>query len=34
MRRHEVREALDLRLPAGRQLAARNFDLLAEVLPG
>ncbi len=32
-RRHEIRETLDARLPAIRELAARNFDLLAELIP-
>jgi len=32
--RHEIRETLEGRLPAVRQMAARNFDLLAEVIPG
>lgn len=34
MRRREIRETLALRLPAVRQMAARNFDLVAEIIPG
>jgi colanic acid/amylovoran biosynthesis protein len=32
-RRHEIRGILDERLPAVRRMAARNFDLQAEVIP-
>jgi colanic acid/amylovoran biosynthesis protein len=32
-RRHDIREILEARLPAVRQMAARNFDLLAKVIP-